>query len=314
MQASIVIVSYNCWEKLRRCLESVASHGAEVQHEVIVVDNASADDTPHKVDTEFPGVVLKVNKENLGFAAAVNQGVAKASGEFVFLLNPDCEISPGTLDLLCRFLNEKPWVGACGPKLVDDAGVIQRSCRTFPGLWTVFCEASGLSQAMPGSRLFDSYRMGSWDYSKARAVDWMSGAALAFRRKTWDAVGNFDEHFFIYAEELDWQRRLGLASLDRWYVPEATVTHHEGASWGEMSLLRALWSHWSLWYYFRKHKGRAYERAVRTITACGAIARGMMWQVIGLSAGRRESAKAKAELHWAVARQCVSGKQPPRPG
>jgi hypothetical protein len=314
MQASIVIVSYNCRERLRRCLESVARHGPEVQHEVIVVDNASGDGTPQMADTDFPWAVLKANSENVGFAAAVNQGVARTRGDTILLLNPDCEIAAGTLDHLCRFLKERPWVGACGPRLLDDAGAIIRSCRTFPSLWTVFCETSGLAQMAPESRLFDSYRMGAWNYAAARAVDWMSGAALAFRRKTWDRVGGFDETFFIYAEELDWQMRLALAALDRWYVPEATVVHREGGSWGEMSQLRALWAHWGLWHYLHKHQGRACEAAARVLTACGSAARGMMWQVAALAGRRAETARAKAELHWAVARQCVTGHQPPKPG
>lgn len=314
MQASVVIVSYNCRERLRACLDSVARRGAEVQHEVIVVDNASADDTVEMLDADFPWVILKANDENVGFAAAVNQAVARAQGDVVFLLNPDCEVGPGTLDYLCRFLNERTWVGACAPKLLDENGATLRSCRTFPSLWTVFCEASGLSQGAAGSRFFDSYRMGGWDYASSRAVDWMSGAALAFRRKTWRQIGPFDESFFIYAEELDWQRRVAEAPLERWYVAGATVVHHEGSSWGPRSRLRALWSHWSLWHYLRKHHGRAYAAAARILTACGSVVRGLTWQAIALSAARREAAREKASMHWAVAKQAVTGAQPPRPG
>ncbi len=314
MQISIIVVTYNCREEVLRCLESIGRHGAEVEHEVIVVDNASADGSADAAQRAEPACRVIRNATNRGFAAAVNQGAAIARGEVLFLLNPDCQLRPGALDHIYRFLHSRPWVGACAPRMLSPDGQVVRSCRRFPSLWTVFCETSGLSRLLPRSALFNSYELGGFDYAHLRRVDWASGAALAIRRSAWRTVGPFDEGFFIYAEELDWCRRLAAAHLECWFVPEAEVVHADGVTWREMDVLRALWSHWSMWRYFRKHHGRAMAAAVRAMVAAGSLARMVLWAAAALVPGLRQRAPEKLRLHGAVLVQAITGKRPPVPG
>ncbi len=314
MQVSLCLVSYNCREELLRCLRSIEDHGASVQHEVIIVDNASDDGSAEAAGRALPSARVLRNSENRGFAAAVNQAVRLASGSLLLLLNPDCELTPGALEHLWRFLHDRPWVGACGPRLVDGDGKVLRSCRRFPSLWTVACEALGLSRLLPRTRLFGAYELGWWSYDDTRGVDWLSGAALAIPRHVWDLIGPLDEGFFIYAEELDWLRRLQQARLECWYVHEATLVHYNGRSWGEAGLARALWSHWSLWRYFAKHHGRLDALAVRALTALGAAVRAFAWLLAGTVPSLRERALARAYLHGQVLRQCLTGVRPAPPG
>lgn len=314
MQLSVCIVSYNCRDALMRCLRSIQEHAAGVEHEVIVVDNASTDGSAEAAERQFINTRVVRNAENRGFAAAVNQAVGLSSGEVLLLLNPDCELTHGAVDHLWLFLHERPWVGACGPRLVRPDGQLIRSCRRFPSLWTVACEALGLSRIFPRSRFFAAYELGGWSYADRRRVDWVSGAAIAIPRRVWDTVGEFDERFFIYAEELDWFRRLAAARLECWYVPEAEVVHHEGASWTGIDELRALWAHWSLWEYFAKHHGRACAAAARLLTAVGALMRAWAWAIAGVVPRWRAPALARVKLHLAVLSQCILGRRPAKPG
>jgi len=314
MQVSICIVSYNCREELERCLASIREHGASVEHEVIVVDNASADGSAEVAQAACPSARVVRNSTNRGFAAGVNQAVGLARGEVILLLNPDAELTRGVLGRLWKFLREHPWVGACGPRLVDEEGRLQRSCRRFPSLWTVACEALGLSQLFPRSRLFGGYELGWWSYDETARVDWLSGAALAFPRRAWDLVGLFDEGFFIYAEELDWLRRLRSKGLECWFVADATVVHREGSSWQGLSLQRALWSHWSLWRYFAKHHGRLDAFFARLLTAVGAAGRALVWSLAALVPSWRPRALERVFVHWQVVKLAFSSAEPARPG
>ena len=314
MQVSICIVSYNCREELLDCLRSIEEHGAGVQHEVIIVDNASTDGSAEAAERACSYARVLRNSENRGFAAAANQAAKLARGQILLFLNPDTELKPGALDRVWHFLHERPWVGACGLRLIDSEGKLIRSCRRFPSLWTVTCEALGLSQLFPRTRLFGSYDLGWWAYDRSRPIDWVSGAALAITRRAWELVGPFDEGFFIYAEELDWLRRLRRAQLECWYVHDAVVSHRDGRSWEGLDVLRVLWSHWSLWHYFRKHHGRWHAALVRLMTGLGAALRILVWLLISVAPSLRKTGLTRAGVHELVLRQCLTGYRPSFPG
>lgn len=182
---SVCIVSYQCREKLRRCLESIRAHRPPVEHEVIVVDNGSTDGTVEMIKSDFYWVRVIVNPDNRGFSAACNQGFAAATGKVLMMLNPDTEVPHEAFGTLLRFVQERPWIGAVGSRLVTEHGEPENSCREFPTLMNALWDLTGLSRVFHTSRVFGHYEMTWWDHSEPRAVDWLSGAALMFTRKAW---------------------------------------------------------------------------------------------------------------------------------
>lgn len=265
---SVVVVNWNTAEFLRECLRSLYSEDASqlgLTFEVIVVDNASTDGSVAMVQAEFPQARLLVNRRNTGFAAANNQALALAQGRLLFLLNPDAYVLPGALAGLVRFLASRPEVAVAGPNVLNPDGTWQAAAFRFPTLWDLFCEAVFLSVLWPRSRLFARKELGGFERNAVREVDWVQGCAMAIRREVWEAVGPFDEGYWMYVEELDWCRRAKGLGYRIFFTPEAQVVHY-----GKRAVARARASVLPLGFrshfrYFRKFDGRGKELAVRLI-------------------------------------------------
>lgn len=310
MDFSICIVSFQCRERLRECLESIRAHRPTVDHEVIVVDNGSTDGTPRMLAEDFYWVRSIINPENVGFSAACNQGLAQARGSILMMLNPDTRVEHDALDALHRFVRERPWIGAVGPKLVDPDGQPEMSCREFPTLLNALWNLTGLSRAFSRSKVFGHFEMTWWDHSAPRAVDWLSGAALVFTRKAWEAAGPLDEEFFLQAAELDWQKRLARRGLERWYLPTVQIVHYPGRSWGGNEADEVVAFYAAAFRYFRKHHGRLSGLALRAMAVAafgvGLIGAGLR----SLIPSRRAAACETARL-YAVLLRTALGFPPP---
>lgn len=291
---SVIVVNWNTCDYLQECLQSIFSEpGIRIAGEtppseptvdletplssprpagvvpllveVIVVDNASADQSVEMVRSRFPQARLIVNERNLGFAAANNQAIVQARGRTLFLLNPDAYLLTGALAGLESFLRLHPQAGAAGPNVLNPDGTCQAAVFRFPTLWDLLCEALFLSVLWPNSRLFARKELGGFKRDAVRQVDWIQGCALAIRREVWDAVGPFDEGYWMYVEELDWCRRANAQGYRLFFTPDARVVHY-----GTRSVSRARASVLPLGFrshfrYFRKHDGRGTELAVRAI-------------------------------------------------
>ena len=305
MDLSVCIVSYNCRDLLRDCLLSIQRTATGLEHEVIVVDNASEDGTVEMLAGEFPQVVCLANEENLGFAGGTNQATECASGEFFVMLNPDTEVQPGALEHLVAFLRGRAWVGAVGARLTGPGGERQPTCHPFPTLALTLYAQLGLHRLFPRSRIFGGYDMTWWDHAAPRRVDWASGACLAVSREAWERVGPLDDGYFIYSEDVDWCYRLTQAGLECWYLPEAEVIHHEAASWGAASRERIRASHRANFRFFGKNYGRASEALARLMVACGAVARGNFWNIAGPLLTKPASIVTAPHTHSEVANQAL---------
>jgi hypothetical protein len=213
----VAIVSYNTAPLLRRCLDSVV---ADTRGPVLVVDNHSTDTSVDLVRSEFPSVRLCAEK-NRGYGAAANLAVAELGTRYVLLLNADTELTPGTVAALGAYLDDHPVVAMAGPRIVTASGRYESSVHRFPTPMALFVEESGMR------RLLDLDRRNQW---RARSADWILGAALAIRRQAFEAVGGFDETYFLYHEEVDLCHRLREAGWEIHYSPVATVRHVGGAS------------------------------------------------------------------------------------
>lgn len=227
---SVVIVSYETRRLLDDCLRSVRSE-TKRPHEVIVVDNASTDGSSEMVAERFPAVRLVEMEGNAGFARAANVGAALARGRYICLLNPDTVVLDQALDRLVAFAEENPAAGICGGRtLAADGRVDPRSCWAQPTLWSLFCFAFGLSTLFRRNRLFDPESMGRWERDTVRTVDIVTGCLLLARRDVWEALGGFDERFYMYGEDADLSLRAVAAGHRPAITPQAVITHYVGAA------------------------------------------------------------------------------------
>jgi len=261
---SIVIVSWNVRDLLRRCLHSILDTQHSVRVEVIVVDNASTDSSSDMVPAEFPAVHVITNQENRGFPVANNQGLAVAQGRHVLLLNPDTEVMDAEVGLatMVAFADAHPNVGMVGPQLLNPDGSVQSSRRRFPTLATAAFESTWL-EPYASRRLLARYYLLDRPDDVVQDVDWVTGAAMMARREAIEQVGPLDEGFFMYSEELDWCKRFREAGWRVVYLPTARIVHHVGKSSEQVVTARHIHFQTSKVRYFRKHHGRIAGEALR---------------------------------------------------
>lgn len=200
---SVVILNWNTCELLRKCLQSLVCNEESVHYEVIVVDNASEDGSRQMVQQEFPQVHLIVNPRNMGFGAGNNVAIAFTRGRYVLFLNSDTRVTAGALSPLVQYADRHQDVGIMGPKLLNEDGSLQYSCRRYPNLGAGLFRNTLLGRLFPNNRYATDYLMQDWDHASIRDVDWVSGAAMMVRKHLLTQLGGFDEAFFMYCEDVD---------------------------------------------------------------------------------------------------------------
>lgn len=256
MKTSVIIVSYNTKEYLEKCIKSLLKRDNS-DKEILVIDNASSDGTPAFVRENFPDAKLILNKENLGFAKAVNQGIKESSGKYILLLNPDTEILSDSIKNLINFTEKHPEVAAVGPKLLNSDLSLQTSAYFFPNLiWLLFHLSRVKHIFYPNMlmrSLLSKISIHFWEYNQIREIDWITGAAILIRREAIREVGFFDENFFMYFEEIDWCKRAKEKGWKIYFTPDASIIHHLEKSSEKEGERTFLERYKSLIYYFRKH-------------------------------------------------------------
>ena len=221
---SVLIVHYNTADLLRRSLTALFSDPPEVSFEVLVVDNASPDETVRDLSREFPDAVFHFNRRNVGFAQAGNQAIGMSKGRYPMLLNPDTVVRGEGLDRLVAFMEAHPDAGICSPRLVYPDGKLQLSCRRFPTLLVLLLRITRFERLIPGP--VRHYLMADWDHMSIREVDWVIGACMVLRREALEEVGFLDGAFFMYYEDIDLCYRLWQKGWKVYYNPDVTVLHN----------------------------------------------------------------------------------------
>ncbi len=298
---SVIIVSWNVRDLLRNCLRSIRQETSDQQQtEIIVVDNASSDNTLEMLRGEFPDVRVIANTENLGFTRGNNQGLALAQGRYFFLLNPDTELRPNTLESLITHMDAHPRIGIIGPQLYYGDGTLQSSRRRFPTLATAFLESTKLQQWFPRNRALIRYYMLDTRDDETRQVDWINGSAMFVRREVYDQVGGFDERFFMYSEELDWCYRAKQAGWQIVYFPTVQVTHYEGKSSEQAVAQRDIYFHSSKILFFFKYRGALIAEILRffllLMFAYQILEEGLKW----LLGHKRALRTQRVRAYWQV--------------
>ncbi len=242
-----------------------------MSHEIVIADNASTDGTIELLEREFPSVRIVARARNDGLSAAINDGVTASKGPYIAQLNPDVYATEDALTPLAEYLRLNEHVGIVAPKLLNDDGTVQLSCRRFPGYSTaLFNRYSVLTRLLPRNRFSRDYLMADFDHASVQDVDWVSGAALMLPRAVFDRIGGWDPGYFMFSEDVDVCRRVHDAGYRVVYNPAVAVHHTIGVS-AHPSARMIVARHRSMWRYYRKHMRRGRTRDLAT--AAGIAAR-----------------------------------------
>lgn len=255
IDVSVVLVTYNPGALLEKCLDALNDEITKLKGEVIVVDNSSSDGTPDLVEKQHADFRLIRNADNRGFAAATNQGLATAQGEFLLLLNPDVVISSGTLTKLIGFLSQHSDIGIVGPRTYDNKGNVALSAYRTQTALAVLAGYLKLHMVFPIGRL--RRRVTTSDSATPPfQVGWVQGSCLMMRREVYETIGGLDEGFFLFNEEPDYCERAREAGWPTYYLPGASVTHYESTSVSKYPITRIRHYHLGPLHYFRKRRCR----------------------------------------------------------
>jgi len=288
VEASAVVVSHNAREMLRACLLSLQGAPPRRTLEVIVVDNGSRDGSPEMVREGFPRVQIVENARNLGYAPACNQGMRRARGRHVLLLNPDVQLAPGAVDTLADFLEAHPDAGAAGGLLSEGDGSVQRNhVKALPSLRSaLFGYRSVLSRWFPDNR-FTRAELQHWRARSGEPFEasFVSTACLMVAREVLDVIGEMDDTFFQWVDA-DLCKRILDAGRRVYCLPGATGVHHQHRGGSMVSWRRRFATladfHLGAYRYDRKHARR--PAPARLLVALGLFSRFVL--SAGLQTGR----------------------------
>lgn len=275
MDVSVCIVNWNTRELLRHCLQSIRERTSGLALEVVVVDNASSDGSTEMVERDFPEVKLIASTENLGFARGSNLAAASSSGDFVLYLNPDTELVTNAIFGMWSFLKAHPDHGAVGCRLLNSDGSIQLTCAsTFPTPRNELSSLLFLDRLFPRSQACSSRELNYWDHADSRDVDCLSGACMMLPRSLDQRLGGFDEHLFMYGEDLDLCWRISHEGLPLHYLASEVIYHHEGAASKKKGRSFApLFQRAANYYLLQKNFGPSAAWGYRSSVTIGSIAR-----------------------------------------
>lgn len=256
MRLSIIIVNYNVKYFLEQCLHAVAKSATGFSHEIIVVDNASSDESRSYLERRFPMVLFIWNNTNIGFAKANNQGLKIAKGEYILFLNPDTIIPEDCLQRCMEHLKKEQRAGALGIRMLDGTGnFLRESKRGFPTPIAAFYKLTGLSALFPHSKKFSRYHMGHLDPLQNHITDVLAGAFMMAPKHVLDKIGGFDEKFFMYGEDIDLSFRIQQAGFENHYFAETPIIHFKGESTKKGSLKHVRLFYGAMAIFARKHYG-----------------------------------------------------------
>lgn len=306
---SIIIVSYNCRGLTIDCLKSVYETTRGLDHEVVVVDNASADGTIEAIGRLFPGVKAIELRENVGFGRGCNVGARHAKGRYLLFLNPDTLVRPGAIEKLVRLAEKCPDAGIWGGQTLSVGGeAVPGAYWRFPTLWSTFCIVTGLSRAFPRSDIFNREAYGRPRWESVREVEVVSGCLLMISREMWDALDGFDPVYFLYSEEVDLclrARRLGARPL---VSPDIRIVHYGGRTQDVRSdrLVRLLKGKRT---FMLRHWSRARQWVGGVILLCWPWSRYWVFRLSGFLLYRPGAAKQAAVWGhvWRRRREWMAG-------
>lgn len=249
---SIIIVNWNTKELLRNCINSIISETKKYSYEIWVVDNNSPDNSAEMIKNEFSDVKLIANKTNNGFAMGNNQALEKAESKYLLLLNPDTLIINNAIDkMLDYMIVNNNHVLTC--KLLNEDYTLQKTVSDFFSLKNSFIENRFFSDIFKNFNLSGKKLTSFWDHNSLREIDWAHGAVLLMSSKAFKDTGLLDENFFIYAEEMDYYKRLRKAGYIAIYHPDIKIIHYGKSSSRQKRAEMFIQNYKSFYLFLKKH-------------------------------------------------------------
>lgn len=309
MDVSVIIVNWNTKKLLRDCLSSVYEHAGDVDYEIIVIDNASTDDSASMVKNDFPNVILIENSENRGFAAANNQGMAAAKGRYVLLLNSDTLVLNNAVAGTVHFTDENPQAAVTGCRVLNPDRTLQRTCFMFPSVLNMLLSSTYLYKLFPKSRFFGREQMTWWDRNDVRPVDVVTGCFMLVRRDAIEQVGMMDEQFFMYCEETDWCYRFRKNGWKVMFAPAGEIIHFGGQSTAQKPVAMIVQLRLSILKFMKKHYSRPAYIIARFLVALFFALRLPVWLVKAfVRPAARGEATIKMKAYAAGVVSCLFGR------
>ena len=311
LDLSIVIVNWNTQHVIVDCLRSVLANLGELSTEVIVIDNASTDDSVQVIAERFPQVQLIANDTNRGFAAANNQGMRMARGAYVLLLNPDTVVLDGAFDKTLAYARRHPDIGVLGCQVMESAQAVQRTCFRFPSPLNTLMWVSGALAWFPRSRIAGRAAYGPWNRRDEREVEVVSGMFMLVRCEAIEQVGLMDEAYFVFAEEADWCYRFRSAGWRCVFAPVGRIVHVDGGSKSteQASVRMYVEIQKSLLLFHRKHLGWGRWALCKFLFLTTMVTR-LAWWTMWAALGVGESSRHKASQSAAAVRYQWTGREP----
>ena len=316
IDVSIIIVSWNTRDILQKCLASIYEQDGDIELEIIVIDNASTDDSAEMVRKNFPQVCLIENSENRGFAAANNQGIKIAKGRYVLLLNPDTIVLDNAIDKTISFADTNPSVGIVGCQVLENSQTVQMTCFRFPDIVNLFFSTFWINKIFKYNRIFGREWMLWWRRDSQREVDVITGSFMLARCKAIDEVGLMDEDYFLYYEETDWCYRFKKAGWKILFWPGAKIIHwHGGSNSSKQDALKMFVQFQkSLLIFFRKNYGWLHFIAARLLLIISFGLRCFSWRLMvffrGAIGNNINKEKEKLIKNWVAFKYCAFGAMP----
>lgn len=275
---SIIIATYNGRVLLRDCLNSIYANPPRAPFETIVVDDASVDGTCEEVQEEFPQVILLRNQMNVHYGRSNNRAIDVARGNYIYLLNNDTIMLPGSLDAMVEFLREHKEVGGVGSKLLNEDGTTQWSVKTLPNLMSaLFGARSIITRKFPGNRFSRQHLLHQGgDKGLPFPAGYVSSASLMIPREVVQRVGYLDERL-SYHVDADYCKRIWDAGWEVYYLPSAVVIHLDHKGGTMVNRKRRFKSivefHRGSYIYFQKHILKSSWHPMHLVAIVGLGAR-----------------------------------------
>ncbi len=251
MDLSVVIVNYQTFELTKNTINSIFEYDYPFSYEILVVDNASGDDSLSKLQGYFKDKVKFIaSSENRGFAAGNNQALKVAKGKYVLLLNSDTIVWENTLENIYNYMENHSDVGATGCRVLLENGELDKACkRTFPNVKNSFFRLFHI----PTKSEDDNYNLDNLPDGEVYEIDCLTGAFMFIRKDALDEVGFLDETFFMYGEDIDLCFRIKKSGWKIVYYGKSKITHFKGASSKKQKSKLIYEFYRAMYIYYKKH-------------------------------------------------------------